>query len=370
MVTRSRTEPSRGGGRTREPHIETMRGLACLALVSFHVVGSTPQQGLELAASDGLVRLQLMLSDMRMPLFSFISGYVFTALAGPRKGWGQLARGKMRRLLVPLICVGTLFWLTGEAMGRGQMSWPETLVMPYAHFWFLQATFVLMMALLGLNWAVARAAPRYYARDPAAVSWRNAALIGTVGAGLYLSGRLGAVQLFSLPRAAYLAPFFMGGHIVALCLKPALAACSARGWLRIVMVLCLLGLTGWGAALAFHLAAPPEPQIRRALSVAIGLGAALSLLVLRVHSRFLAWIGDKSFTIYLFHVFFTAATTLALRGLVEGIDPHLVYPVSLAMGLAGPVALHGVILRSRWLRFACLGIGTPVPLRRVAGATP
>ncbi|WP_330629329.1 acyltransferase (plasmid) [Thioclava litoralis] len=356
------------GPQKRETHVETMRGLTCLALVSYHVVGATPQVGLEVPGTDWLFRLQLMLADMRMPLFSFISGYVFTAVLSARKSWGQVLTSKMRRLLVPMIFVGGLFWVIGDATGRVQMPWVDTLFLPYAHFWFLQATFTLMVLLLALNWLYAQIRPDAFARDPKAVSVRNAALIGALGAAIFISGRLDGFQIFSFPRAAYLAPFFMGGHIVAQRLKPALAGLSDRGWPRVLAGLWLGALVLWGALCAFQLLGPWQSEIRRSLSVLVGLTAALSFLVLRVHIRFLAWIGDKSFTIYLFHVFFTAAATLAMQHLLPALDRHWIYPVSLLCGLTGPILLHQVILQSRVSRFLCLGIGMPFAPRRVATA--
>jgi len=55
--------------------LETLRGLACILLVLYHVVGSDPAQGLMLA--DGWLRwLNDGLAYLRMPLFTFLSGWI------------------------------------------------------------------------------------------------------------------------------------------------------------------------------------------------------------------------------------------------------------------------------------------------------
>jgi len=57
--------------------IETMRGLACLMLVAYHVIGSNGSNGLQVP-DNGIVRhICDVLSYLRMPLFAFISGYVY-----------------------------------------------------------------------------------------------------------------------------------------------------------------------------------------------------------------------------------------------------------------------------------------------------
>ena len=61
----------------RRTDIDTLRAMACIALVSFHVIGNSATAGLELPDTHPLHMLNAMLVDMRMPLFSFLSGLVF-----------------------------------------------------------------------------------------------------------------------------------------------------------------------------------------------------------------------------------------------------------------------------------------------------
>ena len=45
-----------------------------------------------------------------------------------------------------MAAVGTVFWLARHAMGYEQMPLTRIFWLPYAHFWFLQATFLIMAA--------------------------------------------------------------------------------------------------------------------------------------------------------------------------------------------------------------------------------
>ena len=122
--------------------IETLRGLACLLLVVYHVVGADASLGLQV--TEGPVRLlNDGLAYLRMPLFTFLSGLVYglRPFAGSSK---HFLSGKMRRLLVPMLVVGTLFAvLQALTPGTNASAGPWYLwhVQPVAHFWFVESLF-------------------------------------------------------------------------------------------------------------------------------------------------------------------------------------------------------------------------------------
>ena len=116
MVTQARVEPGlpyhhqarrrRRGG----PAI-----LACLLLVAYHVIGAGPLHGMRLPSDDLLPVLSRVFSDIRMPMFAFISGFVFAGYTG---GFGAVSSAmakKSRRLLIPLVAVSTLHYLVQAA---------------------------------------------------------------------------------------------------------------------------------------------------------------------------------------------------------------------------------------------------------------
>jgi fucose 4-O-acetylase-like acetyltransferase len=337
----------------RELHIETIRGIACLALVSMHVVGYTSESGLELPQSDWLFGLQVVFADMRMPLFSFISGMVFVAVPKADQNWNSLVLKKMRRLLIPMISVGTLFWIVRAGMGYEQPSLLRAYLFPFEHFWFLQATFILMFVSLMSNRLMLWFWPRSSYNGEAAV------LIGVFGALAYVLGWGSTWVLFSVKHALFLALFFMAGQIAALKKDMLFHFLSWVGSGR--LWLGLLGLIAMGGALAFEYITPSD-SLRRIMSMGIGLGACLVLLGLRPQNRFLAEIGGKSYAIYLFHVFFTAGVTESLSYIAPDWDRHLFYFPALIAGILGPTIAQYVILQSAWTRWLFLGLRFPRPV--------
>lgn len=325
----------------RAEHLDTLRAIACLALVSYHVVGNTPHKGMELSVEHWLVQFNGTFIDMRMPLFSFLSGCVFLSLERLTRSPAQLLLSKMRRLLVPMLSVGVLFWAANMMMGQGQPPVLSLLVLPYAHFWFLQATFVIMICFLLL-----------YAVLPMRSTTLAIVLMG-LGALAWVAGPRPPVNVFSIVQAAYLLPFFMLGYLCAhSTLLPRLRAVLTPTTALAVLVI----LIGFGHALAngdMHFSSPLD---RRTATIVIGMLFCVSLLVLAPRHPALARIGGYSYTIYLFHVFFTAGSFKLLSKLTPAAPEALVWSAGLAVGLVGPIVVHHVLMRSDLLAALFLGL--------------
>lgn len=336
----------------RDLYIDTIRGLACIALVSFHVVGDTSQSGLELPANDWLVKLQLCFADMRMPLFSFVSGYVLTSILRDNGSWFVLMRSKTRRLLLPLIAVSTLYYVLREQMNYQQPEPWQIYVTPFLHFWFLQAAFVLSMSLIVLN--AVTSIGRVCGVNQAIF---NATFIGCIGLVGTASGLAHGIHFFSISQAFYLAPFFMTGHVLGILEKVwakkliANAPMLATGFLIALVLLSV--------SIAMEYLVPPS-GFRYSLAVFIGLGTAISLFIIKPSNRILAWIGGMSYSIYLFHVLFTASAQMFIRKIFPSVDIHYAYLPALAAGLVGPIVFQLFILKSAWLSWLVLGLRAPV----------
>src|SRR6185503_21212738 len=62
---------------TESQRIGTLRGLACVLLVAFHVVGSEPSTGLHAGEGSAYRQFAYLFQHIRMPLFTFLSGFVY-----------------------------------------------------------------------------------------------------------------------------------------------------------------------------------------------------------------------------------------------------------------------------------------------------
>ena len=312
--------------------IETLRGLACVLLVFYHVVGADASLGLRV--EGGALRwLNDALAYLRMPLFTFLSGLVY----GLRPFGGNsraFLSGKARRLLVPMLVVGTVFAaLQAATPGTNSSAGPWYLwhVQPIAHFWFVESLFWVFV----LVWALERR------------SWlqtaQGFAMVFALACGLYLSVR--GWHWFGMEGAIYLLPYFLGGLAAT---RFSLRVPLAKPWVKAMLLLCAVGAVVWmGVPVS-------NPDRRTVWMLLSGLSLCLLCLSFGWANRHLAGIGRYSYAIYLFHVFFTAAARIALDRLqVDAMPIDLVAGV--VLGLAGPMALERLASRFKWSAVLLLG---------------
>lgn len=311
--------------------VQSLRGFACVLLVLYHVAGSTPEQGLHI--SDGLLRLLTDgLATVRMPLFALIAG----AMHGWRPGM-DVAKlvDKFKRLIVPMLFVGTGFALVQawvpDANSEVQ-DWHLLHILPVAHYWFLESLFLIFCLMTLVD------------RVHGLASVNRWACVFVASIALYLTHP--GQNWFGFIGMIYLLPYFLAGFALTrfgfgtMVLAPRLAP---------VMIVCAL------AAMAIW--EPPKVDMNRfsLAMLCIGLLLSAALWIRPVRARWLARIGDYSFAIFLFHVFFTAATRILLNRLgVQELGMHVV--LGLACGVIGPVLVHLLIVRSREMRALLLGM--------------
>jgi surface polysaccharide O-acyltransferase-like enzyme len=312
--------------------IETLRGLACLLLVLYHVIGADASLGLRV--EDGPVRwLNDGLAYLRMPLFTFLSGLVYglRPFAGNSRAF---LVGKVRRLLIPMLFVGTLFAVL-QALIPGTNSrvgpWYLLHVNPVAHFWFLESLFWVFLVIWALErWNLIRDVKGYL-------------LALTLACALYLTVR--GWFMLGIEGAIYLMPYFLFGLAFSrFALKPYLTSAWVRWGLLILAIVAVIWM---GMPVS-------NPDRRTVAMLAVGLSLCMLSLSLARVVPWLAAIGRHSYAIYLFHVFFTAALRIALNLMQIKLLPIDIL-LGLAIGLAGPIVLDRVASRFKWPALLLLG---------------
>lgn len=322
--------------------VETLRGLACLLLVAFHVIGSHATSGLRVEAHSIYRQFAHLFVHLRMPLFTFLSGFVYAYRPATLASAGSFAGRKLRRLLLPLLCVSTLYFLLTLVIPDSTVRLPlqqiwRIYLFPYAHFWFLQAIILVFAAVVVLEALQLLANLRRYA------------VVLAIAIALHLCARQqsAATCLFSGVHATYLAPFFLLGlganrfrHVL---LQP---VCI---W---VSFACFLGaMTVHSITIAAHGQIAEQGTL---LGLIIGVSGTLTLIHIFPHFRPLELLGAYSFTIYLFHPFFVAASRSILK-FAQVTSTELGFVLGMAAGVLGPPVLE------RALR------GMPLPRRLLLG---
>ena len=276
--------------------------------------------------NDGLVYL-------RMPLFTFLSGLVYglRPFAGDSRAF---LLGKARRLLIPMLVVGTLFALL-QTVTRGASAllgpWYLIHLLPVAHYWFVESLFWVFV----LMWVLER---RDFIATPAGFG-----LVLTLTCAIYLTVR--GPHWLGIEGAIYLLPYFLVGLAVS--------RFSLRNLLVVPGVRLALALLALGSVVMMGLPMP-NPDRRTVTMLLAGVSLCLLLVSSSLLIPRLAWVGRYSFSIYLFHVFFTAFARLALTALkVDELLFHIL--LGLALGVAGPIVLEQFVLRYKWPALLLLG---------------
>lgn len=336
------TQGAESHRRGRDVSVDTLRGVAVVLMVAGHVIGTTSAEGMQVADDSAWRTGYVLLSDLRLPLFTALSGFVYGArpLAGSPSLPG-FVKGKSRRLLVPLITVGTSFALLQALIPGTNNSWDLTqLWQVYAfglwHFWFLQAIFVL---LVGIGLANAFG----WLRTGRSIGWTL--VVATV---LTVCVRVpDAYAFFSINGVLRLAPYFVLGY----GLRVAWSSFTHR---RAVLVAAVVLFCLRAAEIVLDVDLPQ--LVSAVLGVALG-GAGIAALILyreRLRLRALALLGYFSFGIYLLHVFGVAPTRILLERIGVGWQAA-VFGLCLTVGIALPVLFEMTLGRVRWLSWAVLG---------------
>lgn len=334
-----------GESRAKDSSIQGLRGLAVLLMVAGHVIGSSGDRGMNVLDDSGWRVFYLLLEDIRMPLFTVISGYVYamrpvTGSSGAR----ELFRGKVRRLLLPLLTVGTLLFAT-KVIVPDTNATPELsgfwriFLFGYEHLWFLQAIFLIFLAVGTLGVFKLLDTPM-----------RWTVVLGTSVVAFVLFRFPEAANFFSINGAIRLLPFFLLGYglyrfrfaaprswRLVLCIATFCAA-------YLIRVFLVLKVWDW----------TPLPE--RVVSLFIGLTAITLLYCARrvFDLRWIAWIGGFSFGVYLLHVFGSAgARTLLGKFGIEEEFP--VFLICLGFGVLVPILVQLSTTRIRFVHTFAFG---------------
>ena len=304
--------------------IETMRSMAVILLVAYHVVGSGRGTGLDIAYPNVLRLYADFFLDVRMPFFAFIAGYVYALRPLSLRNYGDFVSGKCRRLLVPGVIAVAAFLLVAHLVGTQfamplQLIW-RPFVFGYAHFWFLQSILVIFVCY-GLLDAVLRG---------------RFALVALVGSIIfYIAEWRFSTSVFSINGAVYLLPYFLLGLVF--CRHTAEIWAEAER-LTLLLLVVALACAFWNIRQLIE-TGTFSLDTRDLQSLLFGLSVCALAFLWCPRLPLLERLGPYAFTIYLYHVFGTVAVRMAADG--AGIaSTDLRFILGIVGGLAIPIGLH------------------------------
>ena len=318
-------------------HVVELRGLACILLVAYHVVG-IPGAGMQVA--DGSVYRYATDSFelIRMPLFTFISGLVYALNPATGDRLSTFFVKKLRRLGFPFLVVSTLFYLLQtHAPGANGNSAPDSIwriyVFSYAHFWYLQALFLIFTGVALLDALHAMDRPGGFAL----------AMAAAVAACLTVHADS---NVLSVNEACFLLPHFLLGVGVTRFR----AMVPRQAMLGAATAALAVGVALHQASLWGYL---PHFGWNSGVALLCGMGGAVTLLHAMPPSRVFRTVGASSYAIYLHHALFAAGARVVLHRL-DAAD-GLIFCVALIAGLSGPMVLEALAQIRPWTRVALVG---------------
>ncbi|NVO19555.1 MAG: acyltransferase [Bacteroidetes bacterium] len=331
--------------REKDLSIETLRGAAIILVVTGHAIGDGPGYGMGLSGDSFLRHFYFTFLYLRMPLFTVISGWVYALRPAYRSTWKVFNLRKARRLLLPMIFVGAIYYVIqyfvpGTNLKNNLQDMWRLFIFPFTIYWYLPSLFLVFLVISLLD--------SYGKMD----SFRNWLVLLAIAVTILIVKTYVVKEsdpnYLSYKGAIYLMPFFLAG----IGINRFRSFFSNRYLLIILAFSLVVGLAiqqlSWYHVINYNL------KKGTGIGLLIGLSGAVLLLNLKWKVRWLIWIGNFAYTIYLFHAFGTAGARIILRAV--GINSiAIIFTVSMLMGIALPILLDYLFKPYNFTRLVFLG---------------
>lgn len=325
--------------------VETLRGTAIILVVAGHVIGSASDGGMKVADDSAWRYFYYTFEYLRMPLFTVISGWVYALFPAEKGSFSPFIIKKARRILLPMIFVGTTYFLlqyfTPGTNMKGDLSqiW-KIYIFPYTLYWFLPSLFLVFLVISILD--IQKLLQRF----------NHWLLITAIAFVLFMLRDYFIPQtspnIFSYKGAIYLLPFFL----IGVGLNRFKQQFTSKYTLPVILTIFLIGF----AIQQFFWFSSLDSEIleNTGVSLIIGITGIVLLFRIKWNIPFLVYFGKYAYSIYLFHAFGTAGGRILLG--YGGINHQvLVFILSTILGLGIPIIAEIILNRNPFTRMAFLG---------------
>ncbi len=323
----------------KDNSIETIRTLAVILIVAYHMLNDRELASVRIYYEY----LSFIFQNIRLPIFTVISGYLFGHGTIVKENYGSFIAGKFRRIYVPMCTVACTEYICSNAAGivkePTQMKnvW-RIFVLPYEHYWFIQSMF-LIFVIVGFIEAFLAVEQINYVFVLAAASlisfFMNPAESLTF-------------DLLSVGGATYILPYFLVGYVLSKY-KGIFEFTKARIVLCILFIASLLVINLIWLDIV-HL----DVSKRSVIGLALGVTSCIFVLSVRFRSTILAAIGKYVFAIYLFQSF-GASIGRRIGRLLVPVSPHLYFLVAVLVTVLFGCVVSVILSKNRVTAFLFLG---------------
>lgn len=310
-----------------------------------HVIGSKSSGGMKVSDNSFLRQLYFTFEYLRMPLFTVISGWVYTLSPVKRSQLVSFTIKKIRRVILPLIFVGGLYYIVQSMVPNTNKSYElkdiwRILIFPYTFYWYLYSLFIIFLVISIID--VFKMADKFYA-------WLMILTVSILVLIIRDDIIPNSVQnYFGFKNAIYLLPFFL----IGVGIKRFDSIFKNQFLFYSTSLILIVGLIFqqlvWYKVL-FYVFSP-----NYGLGLIIGIAGVITLMHIHFKNKSLAWLGNFAYTIFLFHSFGTSGGRILLNA--SGIqNTVVVFFVSLVLGLFFPILIENILDRFGITRMLYLG---------------
>ncbi|NRA51320.1 MAG: acyltransferase [Phaeodactylibacter sp.] len=323
--------------------VETLRGFAIILVVMGHVIGSASDGGMKVADDSGWRYLYFTFEYIRMPLFTVISGWVYSLRPVSIGNYKDFTTKKIRRIIFPMAFVGTAYFLLQYIVpgtnktGNLADIW-QIYIFPYTLYWYLPSLFLVFLTV-GLIDAF-----KGLEKLGQWVFWTAFAF-----ALLYMRNRFipeTSLNYFSYKGGIYLFPYFMIGVGIH-----RFKSVFDNVWFNrvvglIFFITLIIQQLVWFDVIQYDL--------DNGTGRLIGVSGTILMFRLKWKVDWLIYFGSFAYSIYLFHSFGTAGGRIVLKSL--GVTHDIpIFLFSLAVGMLAPILAEKVLDRWGITRMLFLG---------------
>lgn len=308
------------------------RGIACFLLVAFHVIGAQAVSGMHVADDSGYRLFTNLLAYVRMPLFTFLSGFVYAYRPVSPGAEDAFALKKLRRLGLPFLVATTLLYGGHLLAGDREMpalweAW-RVYVVPIDHLWFVACLLSIFAVIAVLEVFGALSTPG-----------RWALVFGLAVAAHLLTPRT-PTDVLGLNELPYLLPYFLAG----LGANRFRSLFFSRNSLHVLLALFIIMQSAHIAYVLTRMHGSLDVTVSHSVSgLVIGIAAGVCALRWLPRVRAVQSIGTHSYAIYLYHPVFIAVARMALKHLA--LPMQLQFWVGMIVGILGPMMLELAVRR-------------------------
>lgn len=324
----------------KDNSIESLRGIAILLVIALHVNNDGPVE----SARHFYDYISYTFQNIRLPLFTVISGYLYGCRPVIGGYYKSFVFGKVRRILLPLATVVTLEILSKEYLpGVSERAYISDLLVyiffPYEHFWFLQVIFIIFIVVGLLDFFLLLE------------SFKNWILVFCAAMVWYLLYPILGLDIpfFSIGTTAYLLPFFLLGYGIARFPGVIFGGTASRIWLLV------FAFTIFFQQLEWFYGDPGIASKRSVLGLAVSVSSCAMLFLYRKNIWGLRIIGSYAFTIYLYQGF-GSGVGRRLGAFLGNDHPHLYFLLVVSCTVLFGMILEFCIKRVPKLRTFMLGV--------------